>query len=686
MDTNQLKRIVATLVCIGTIACIPLLAWFDFGIALLGCAIFFVLAGTVYYKSEKRKAEMEAFAAIGRVNDELQLTSAERDKTLIELKKHKKFLGSILSAIPQSIFWKDTNCKYQGCNQRFARDAGFSSPDEIVGKTDHDLVWTKEQADSLVKCDKEILKTGIPLLNMEQRLIRADGKAVKLLVSKAPLRKEDGKVTGILGIYSDITATKQPEQKTETDGPTATEAISCMVQGVAITDQDGRILEVNRCFLEIVGKKTEDIVGEFVFDCMPGDSKGMVKETVEGFKKTYRLEAKTSSQTIDGKIFDIRVQPIQKNRGFVGAVISLIDISKLAQRKQQAENNNNRTLGFLAEISYKIRTLTNSIAGFTDLLREESLTDKQTEFVDIIYSSAKSLLGVAEDVTKSNIDTPKGLAERKTENFEDNDNCSDHSKTYRIPQKNAETDTPKVARKATKQVRGDRASVLVVDDVTENSMLIDVILSKAGYKVTCCSNGKEAVEIAQKEKFDVILMDIQMPVMDGLEATRIIKLQGINANTTIAAMTARSVAGSESASFKAGCDDYLEKPIRKELLLQRVQRFVEQSKQLDLANNGSEITSFLSCNPDYYKTIEMFVNNLPDKIKEIQEALDENNLQALAFKVHALRGVGGFAGFPVYTEKAKAIEQTIGENNLEEVCRQVEELTKMCERTKLTHK
>jgi CheY-like chemotaxis protein len=227
--------------------------------------------------------------------------------------------------------------------------------------------------------------------------------------------------------------------------------------------------------------------------------------------------------------------------------------------------------------------------------------------------------------------------------------------------------------------------ILLVDDVEENRMLIKAMLKGTDHELTTCSNGAEAVEYANKQKFDLILMDLNMPVMDGLEATKLIRSEGKNRTTVIVMLTASTIKGGELVCLDAGCDDFIFKPIKKKALLRKIEQFVQQKKQIDIAVHGGHITSFQSDNPDYQKMVKIVVTNLPKRIGEIQEALDKRNLQDLSFKVHTLKGLGGFAGFPIYTEKAKAIEQMICDNQIEKIQEQLDEMVQLCQRTKSTH-
>jgi CheY-like chemotaxis protein len=225
--------------------------------------------------------------------------------------------------------------------------------------------------------------------------------------------------------------------------------------------------------------------------------------------------------------------------------------------------------------------------------------------------------------------------------------------------------------------------ILVVDDVDENRALVEVLLKKLNHKVSFAKNGQEAVDICKKEEFDAILMDIQMPVLDGMEATKQIRAGGLNTRTKIIAMTASGQKSDELAALDVGCDDCLSKPIDRKKLERKLSRIVEQVKQLHVANTGGEIVSFLEGDPDYQKAVETFVENLPSRVDEIKNAYKKGDMKDLAFKVHALKGLGGFAGFPVFTEKAKVMEQTLKANEIDKLTYQVDELVQLCLRTKI---
>ena len=119
----------------------------------------------------------------------------------------------------------------------------------------------------------------------------------------------------------------------------------------------------------------------------------------------------------------------------------------------------------------------------------------------------------------------------------------------------------------------DKKTILVVDDTDWNRDLL-VQLLEEDYTVLQAVDGDQGVKMTQEEKPDLILMDLGMPVMDGWEATRRIKANTALKQIPIIAVTSHAMVGDEIEARKAGCDDYLPKPIDEDLLLQKIRKFL----------------------------------------------------------------------------------------------------------------
>jgi CheY-like chemotaxis protein len=120
-----------------------------------------------------------------------------------------------------------------------------------------------------------------------------------------------------------------------------------------------------------------------------------------------------------------------------------------------------------------------------------------------------------------------------------------------------------------------KGRVLIVEDNQVNQKLVSALLSKYGYAVAIAANGIEALRSLEDEDFRMILMDVQMPVMDGLEATRLIRSNPRWQSTPIIAMTARAMEGDKQSCLSAGMNGYISKPIHAAHLMSVVEEFAQ---------------------------------------------------------------------------------------------------------------
>ena len=116
--------------------------------------------------------------------------------------------------------------------------------------------------------------------------------------------------------------------------------------------------------------------------------------------------------------------------------------------------------------------------------------------------------------------------------------------------------------------------ILIVEDEPRNLTLLRDLLQVSGYKTIEATDGKQGVELAKSKKPDLILMDVQMPKMDGLEATRILKADTTTGNIPILALTSYAMKGDEERILQAGCDGYLAKPFDIQELLKIVAEYL----------------------------------------------------------------------------------------------------------------
>ena len=202
--------------------------------------------------------------------------------------------------------------------------------------------------------------------------------------------------------------------------------------------------------------------------------------------------------------------------------------------------------------------------------------------------------------------------------------------------------------------------VLLVEDGETNRELISLVLEEAGASVVSAENGQEGVEAVQQETFDLILMDMQMPVMDGYTAAR--TLRSLGHRIPIVALTAHAMRGDQEKCLAAGCNSYLSKPVLIDQLLEAVHAVIGWAVAAPATEPRSEpvaeITSTLPIQfPKFRRIVDDFVTKLAEKVDEMHAAREAGNWDELAQLAHWLKGAGGTVGFDCLTAPAGELEK-----------------------------
>ena len=234
-----------------------------------------------------------------------------------------------------------------------------------------------------------------------------------------------------------------------------------------------------------------------------------------------------------------------------------------------------------------------------------------------------------------------------------------------------------------------RFNILIAEDNLVNQKLAVKMLEKQGHRVVVASNGREAVEALGKEHFDLVLMDVQMPEMDGFEATARIRANEIELATRnsqpathhipIVAMTAHAMKGDREKCLAAGMDDYVSKPIKAEKLFAVIEKWVDKSrdkrwkwKKMPTSRNNEpsakdvfDLSSALeTVDGDkgiFVEIAELFLDGLTESIAGIRDGIALNDSKAVEQAAHSLKGsVGNFGARRAY-ETAYRLE-VLGRN------------------------
>lgn len=251
-----------------------------------------------------------------------------------------------------------------------------------------------------------------------------------------------------------------------------------------------------------------------------------------------------------------------------------------------------------------------------------------------------------------------------------------------------------------KRIQLPAARILVVDDGDENRELVKVVLEEMGLKVDAAENGEIGVNKALAGAYDAILMDVQMPVMDGFTATRQLRLKRVE--TPIVAMTAHAMKGFEQEIMSVGFSGYMTKPIDIDEMLRKLSEFlaagqlVEEaapaiaqapvsSAPLIHADLEPPLVSRLGANnPRFKPIIEKFVMRLRDQMTAMESAWNNRDFDEVARLAHWLKGAGGTVGFDAFTEPAADLEQMAKAKNSSEIEQKILQLCRLAGRIELS--
>ncbi len=225
--------------------------------------------------------------------------------------------------------------------------------------------------------------------------------------------------------------------------------------------------------------------------------------------------------------------------------------------------------------------------------------------------------------------------------------------------------------------------ILLVEDNLINRQLAVRVLEKLGHTVVVAGNGKEAVEISGANRFDLILMDIQMPEMDGLEATRMIRAreEQTGCHTPIVAITAHAMKGDREKCLAAGMDDYISKPINTNELYEIIEKCIATPETIESGSTHRQPRERPGPAEDVFdvsKALEMvgddrelllelaglLLKSMPEHLGRIREAISCGDIRALEQSAHSLKGAAGNFGAARFVASADRLERIAREGQL----------------------
>jgi len=242
---------------------------------------------------------------------------------------------------------------------------------------------------------------------------------------------------------------------------------------------------------------------------------------------------------------------------------------------------------------------------------------------------------------------------------------------------------------------GLKGKVLIVEDNPQSLQLLEIILRRYGVAdIRTASNGRDALKAVQSERFDLVFMDMQMPVMNGYETTRAIRQQ--NNDVPIIALTAHAMKGDMPKCLDAGCNGYMAKPVNRQQLLQKLEQYLRKSgnishtpatqtnpeqpkplRQKTASGGNIQMSPQPGKDTDLAEIEEIFLVNVSEEVSKLQEAFSHNHMDELARVVHNLKGSSGNAGFVRLFELSGVLEEAIIARRREDIQALIEQITEI---------
>jgi PAS domain S-box-containing protein len=352
-------------------------------------------------------------------------------------------LERIIRAFPENIYWKDINSVYIGCSDVLAQWAGYGSAKDIIGKTDHDLIW-KRQANTFIEHDRKVMALNKPDIIEEPQML-ASGDWILVRTIKAPFHDEQGQVAGVTGLSIDISAfgdikTRMVNRmaidnairKAESDflnswyqevtgkkldktlSPEAVgnklkffveNIIDKLPANIFWMDTTGKVLGCNRSEANIFGfKETSELIGKAVHDLVAFENAESI------IKNNEKVFASDRTCVIEEQLFDGNGQALGiflsykaplfddegKTIGLMGVSFDITERKEMERdlilTKEKSEAANLAKTAFLNNMRHDLRTPVSCTLGAARILRQMEKSPEKLEFIDGIISQNESLL------------------------------------------------------------------------------------------------------------------------------------------------------------------------------------------------------------------------------------------------------------------------------------------------------
>ena len=624
------------------------------------------------------------------------------DELAQRVRQGGQYMRTLVDNSPFLIWLKDTESRFLTVNRPLAEAAGCSSPDDLVGKSDYD-VWPADLATAYVADDQDVLRTGI--VKHVEEPVNDHGVRIWMETYKAPVFDQDGTLLGTVGFARDISEKKQAERLLREMVEAKMQFLANMSHEIR-TPMNGVIGMVG--LLQESGLNAEQQQYADVIRAS-GDLLLTIINDILDFSKIEagRLDLEQSpfdlGQMLEELVVLLSPQAQQKSLQLNWSLEppeSCCLVGDATRLRQILMNLLSNALKFTEAGSVSLQATVDTVDDGTVLLRcqvrdtgigipEERLGSLFDPFTQVDSSTTRKyggtglglaisrqlaqLMGGAITVaSRVGAGTVFELSLPFSACTRDEQSALAYDRFTLPPSQ-----------------EGAHARILLVEDNAVNQMVARKVLEKQGHTVAVAANGREALTMLQMIPVDLVLMDCQMPEMDGNEATvRIRNGEAGEQNrlVPIIAMTAHAFARDKERCSRAGMDDYLTKPVQPALLARIVALWRERrhgqavppeqppeqtaadDHGLAVCFNQAELLSRLADDQELAESlVQIYLEGLDAALAELRQAFEEGDTVTLARCAHGLKGASLNSGAEIVAECAALIEKIATGGTLESV-------------------
>lgn len=325
----------------------------------------------------------------------------DRKRAEEALRNNQQLLQLVIDSVPSTIFWKDKNLRYLGCNHQFAIDAGLATPKDIIGKNDFELPWAVHAERCQVE-DLKVMTSNQPTLAVEETLVKAGGEQRWIKNSKVPLHDKNGSAIGILGTYEDITERRQVDQALRL----TQFSIDRASDPIWWVEPDGTLCYVNDAACRDLGYTHDEMIGKQVSDFNKDRPDAAWADHWQTVKEQGALTFEARLHAKDGTLFPVEVTAnhIELNgKEYHCSFVRNITARKQAEDKLKASLTEKEVL--LKEIHHRVK---NNLQMVCSLLNLQANTIQDPKVLAPFQDSQRRIKAMA--LVHERLDQSESLA------------------------------------------------------------------------------------------------------------------------------------------------------------------------------------------------------------------------------------------------------------------------------------